>query len=576
MHAIEVFDPSGSTEVLSLHAPRLDTLDGKTVALLSNDMWQAHRMLPRVREQLQVQFPDATFISETEFPMGTWQIDTEETVDMLVARGVNAVIVGNAACGACATACGRVAARIESRGIPTVILTREEFVGVVRNAIAGLGFDQDASMVVFPIDPFLVGSDLSPIERDIDKFRDGLTEWRAAATETGERQPSKMRIEANGYEAALDKMNRLFLTSTWGDGLPLNAPTDERVDWILKGTKLSRDTVIGKVMPRGGVATVETLAVSLAMAGGRPEYLPVLIAATAALLDPDLEHDKMQATSGSTFPVVIVNGPMAEDIRLNSGFGLLGPDPRHPAGASIGRALRLVQQNVGGALPGVGTMAIFGAMRYTNVVIAEDEAGLPPDWDPVSVDFGGAKRGENAVTLYVATGASNVMRRGIGKETPEDEAIQSLHRVAAYLRSPSCHYVHGHWKGTPGALLMPRVVAKQLSDLGWTKEKIKTFLWENSRIPHDEVMRTGLWQWIDDAADPNTKATADDDLWAICRDPSQIILAVAGGEHPTHNFWMQANSSKVANAPIDLPAGWDGLIAEAEEDWGPSGEICLI
>ncbi len=96
MHAIEVFDPSGATEVLSLHAPRLDSLAGKTVALLSNDMWQAHRMLPLVREQLQTQFPDATFISETEFPMGTRQIDTEETVDMLVARGVNAVIVGNA------------------------------------------------------------------------------------------------------------------------------------------------------------------------------------------------------------------------------------------------------------------------------------------------------------------------------------------------------------------------------------------------------------------------------------------------------------------------------------------------
>jgi len=97
---------------------------------------------------------------------------------------------------------------------------------VVRNAVAGLGFDQDAAMVVFPIDPFLVGSDLSPIEMAIDKFADGLTGWHAAATETGLRQPTKLRIEANGYEAALDKMNRLFLTSNWGDGLPLNAPTD--------------------------------------------------------------------------------------------------------------------------------------------------------------------------------------------------------------------------------------------------------------------------------------------------------------------------------------------------------------
>jgi hypothetical protein len=168
------------------------------------------------------------------------------------------------------------------------------------------------------------------------------------------------------------------------------------------------------------------------------------------------------------------------------------------------------------------------------------------------------------------------VRRGVGKETPEDEAEQSLYRVAAYLRSPSSHYPLGHWNGTPGALLMPRVVARQLSDLGWTKAKIKTFLWENSRIPHDEVVRTGLRQWIEESIDPNTRASANDDPWAICRDPSQIILAVAGGEHPTHNFWMQGNSPIVASASVDLPAGWDALIAAAEEDLGPSGEMCLI
>ena len=96
MPAMEVFDPTGATEVLKLHAPRLDTLAGKTVAFVSDDMWQAHRMLPLVREKLQAMYPDATFLPETEFPMGTRDMDTEETVDMLQARGVEAVIVGNA------------------------------------------------------------------------------------------------------------------------------------------------------------------------------------------------------------------------------------------------------------------------------------------------------------------------------------------------------------------------------------------------------------------------------------------------------------------------------------------------
>lgn len=96
MDALEIFDPTGAVEVINLHAPRLDTLAGKTVAFLSDDMWQAHRMLPLVREKLQERYPDATFIPETEFPMGTQQIDTDETVDMIVARGADAVIVGNA------------------------------------------------------------------------------------------------------------------------------------------------------------------------------------------------------------------------------------------------------------------------------------------------------------------------------------------------------------------------------------------------------------------------------------------------------------------------------------------------
>ena len=96
MHAMEVFDPSGATEIVNLHAKRLGSLAGKTVALLSDDMWQAHRMLPLVREKLQARFPDATFIPETEFPMGSREMDTEETVDMVEARGVDAVIVGNA------------------------------------------------------------------------------------------------------------------------------------------------------------------------------------------------------------------------------------------------------------------------------------------------------------------------------------------------------------------------------------------------------------------------------------------------------------------------------------------------
>ncbi|MCB1739166.1 MAG: hypothetical protein KDK91_02270 [Gammaproteobacteria bacterium] len=96
MHVLEVFDPSGATEVTQLHAPRLTQLSGKTIGFLSNDMWQAHRMLPALREWLTSQHDDITLIAENEFPMGNNAIDTEETVDLLQSRGVDAVIIGNA------------------------------------------------------------------------------------------------------------------------------------------------------------------------------------------------------------------------------------------------------------------------------------------------------------------------------------------------------------------------------------------------------------------------------------------------------------------------------------------------
>lgn len=432
-------------------------------------------------------------------------------------------------------------------------------------------------MVVFPIDPFLVDSDLSPIEARFGEFVEGLTDWQPAASETGIRTPPAMEVDANDYLSAFDQANRSFITNGWGDGLPLVPPTDERVNWILQGTDRPAGDVIGKVMPRGGIATMETLAVSLAMAGGRPEYLPVLAAAVEAVLDQALDHDKFQATSGSTFPVVIVNGPIANEIRLNSGFGLLGPDPQHPAGASIGRALRLLLQNVGGALPGVGSMAIFGAMRYTNAVFAEDEAGLPEGWLPLSVERGTAAAGENAVTVYVATGAANVMRRGVGKENLADEALQGLRRTAQFIGVPNAHYPRSHEAGTPGALLIPRVVARQLTEQGWTdKAAVRQYLWENSRIPQDEITRSGMRQWIEQEGNPATEASLTMDPWPLCQSPDQFLIAVAGGEHPTHNFWMQGWGPKVAGRRIESPSRWAQLLADAEIELGSGGEHCVI
>ncbi|MCP5153126.1 MAG: hypothetical protein H6983_03105 [Ectothiorhodospiraceae bacterium] len=97
MTRLEVLDPTGATEVTRLHAPRAASLAGKTVAMLSVDMWQSHRMLPMVREHLAARHPGIRLIEEDALPKGLALIDREETADAIVGLGVDAVVIGNAA-----------------------------------------------------------------------------------------------------------------------------------------------------------------------------------------------------------------------------------------------------------------------------------------------------------------------------------------------------------------------------------------------------------------------------------------------------------------------------------------------
>jgi len=435
------------------------------------------------------------------------------------------------------------------------------------NAVSGLGLAPDAAMVTFPIELFMPGSDIAPVEAQKAEFYDGLTRWAPAAAGGGAETPM---VSASGatYEAALMAANRAMLANQWGDGLPVWPPTHERVEWILRGAALPRTHVIGPFPPRGGVATVETCAIALAMAGGRPEYLPVVVAAVDAFLDPASGSEQLQAASGSAFPVVIVNGPIGARIRLNSGFGRLGPDPQRPAGASIGRALRLMQQNVGGARPGIGTMANYGGLRYTNAVFAEDEANLPAGWAPHATERHGFAPGTSSISLAFANGATNIRRRGAKKETPEEDALQGMHRMADFMRVPNLAGLAGYEHGTPGILMVPGVVAQTMAGLGWTKRSMREFLWDHSRIPAADLRRAGGHAWIEIDASKVARDSGALDPWPITASPDNFILIVAGGGHPTNSYWLQGYSPGVIGRRIQLPDQFDRLLAEADRDLG--------
>ena len=461
----------------------------------------------------------------------------------------------------------------EKQGIPSMVITREGFSTLVADGFAGIGFSAEApTMVELPMGMFVSGTDLTPVRENIDKVVEGLTKWEPRTNVKGAIIPPKIiTIRGQDYEDTLGNMNLMFLRNLWGDGLPMQPATRKRVNWVLSGTDLPADRVIGKILPRGGIATVETLAVNLAMTGGRPEYMPVLIAAMESILEPEGLHKWWNTTTGDTYPVVIVNGPIAKQIRLNSGYGCMGPDPAHPAGGVIGRAIRQLLINVGGAIPGRGTMALFGgASRYTNVVFAEDEEGLPPDWKPLNVERG-FPRGTNTVTVHCMGITGFLYPCFTGSH---EEALETLDSWATFLRIPVFSYWSNPFNpdGAAAIVFLGRDAAQRLSSLGWSKEKIKVFLWENSKVPESRLLRRWIERMVSEKRVPEEYARFP---IPIAMSPSNIMIIVTGGRQSGHAHWMAPSLTvkKVITKEIALPANWRKLLEKAEMDLGPCSEL---
>jgi hypothetical protein len=462
----------------------------------------------------------------------------------------------------------------EKLGIPAMVFTRKGFSQVVGNAYAGFGFAPEGpSIYEFPLEMFLPGSDLTPIKENIDKIVYGLTKWEPKTKTKGIFYPAdRIAVQGKDYKEALTNMNLLFMRNLWGDGLPILPPTDEQVNLLLTGTDLPRDAVVGNMLPRGGILTAETIAIALAMAGGRPEYLPVLIAIVKAYTEPPLLHQNVNATTCNVYPVAVVNGPVAKQIRLNAGYGAMGPDPVHPAGATIGRALRLLQMNVGGAIPGSGTMAIHGAAsRYTNVIFAEDEEGIPKTWKSLSAERGYPK-GANAVTVYAVATTDNVNG---AKTSTKEVAIETLDRLALIMQSNYGNLISQAFtpKGSPGFVVLPSGLAKGIQDnLGWSKEDLQKYLWEKTKIPLSIVKKDTYLSNPESIKLLQAFGINKDQPWPISISHKNILVVVSGGDQAGHAVWMRVGCcpGEVTDAEVKLPKAWDSLLKQAEKELGPA------
>lgn len=217
----------------------------------------------------------------------------------------------------------------------------------------------------------------------------------------------KLRADAEGSPirarridiAAGDDVAEFMFDQGFSDGLPLVPPTPERVMRMLAGTHRDAQDVVATVPPNMGEATVEKIAINAVMAGCKPEYLPVIIAGVEAVCTDAFNIHGVTATTMGAAPVMVVNGPIREKIGMNMKLGALGAGNR--ANATIGRALRLVVRNVGGASTGgVERSTLGNPMKFT-MCFAEWEERAP--WDPLHVERG-FKREDSVVTVFAMTG----------------------------------------------------------------------------------------------------------------------------------------------------------------------------
>jgi hypothetical protein len=315
--------------------------------------------------------------------------------------------------------------------------------------------------------------------------------------------------------------NQWSVQERWSDGLPLIPPTRELVDEMLLGTRHLADEVITKIPPRFAEATVERIAANAVMAGCRPSAMPILIAAAEAMLEPEVNLYGAQATTHPCALMLLVTGPLAEAAGIQGGTGLFGPG--FHANASIGRAIRLIQQNIGGAWPIETDRATQGTPAKFSFCFGENEEDSP--WEPLRVRLG-HDRAVSTVSVVAAEGPHNL------NDHVSREPRGILFTFAQTMATMGTNNAY-----TPGdtVLVVCPEHAAILGDNGFTVHDVQQYLFERTRIPYKHWKLGAMFGML---PQPKHYEAADDDyMIPVFRSPDDVIVVVGGGPG-RHSAWI--------------------------------------
>lgn len=328
-----------------------------------------------------------------------------------------------------------------------------------------------------------------------------------------------MLLTSKKHELEIDEFIELAYAEGWTDGLPVFPPTDKRVAAMIDYLGRNANEIVGIVPPGQGIATIEKIAINAAMAGCQPEYMPVVVAALEAMLDPGFELLRVQATASGPAPLAIISGPVVKALNFNTGAGAF-TGTGHRANAAIGRAIRLILWNIGYGRPGQMSQATLGHPGRQAYLIAERASDDHNPWNAFHVGEG-LQAEDSAVSMFPGVTHTEIST-SLGTQTLENSLFLITSAITGNL---------GTFRAaSQKILILNPQAAKVLNDAGWDKARLIAYLTEHAVRTVRDVKRTGglsdtykgHWKTL---ADP----TDDDALVPAVSGKNGLRVLVAGG-----------------------------------------------
>ena len=341
-----------------------------------------------------------------------------------------------------------------------------------------------------------------------------------------------------------------FVARGWGDGLPLVPPTETRVRQMIAGSGCPGGHVVGAVMPRMGLASIEKIAVNAVMAGCRPMHMPLLVTAVQAMIDPDFFLKSIQATTHPVSPLMIVSGPLAQSLGVHGGSGMYGPGPW--SNGVLGRALRLILINIGGGRPVEVDRSSQGSPAKYSYCIAENEAASP--WPPLRADHGFGDE-VSTVMLYAGESPHNI----------NDAESTSAGSLIAAIAQSMAQIGQNNVKGTSQLLLvLSPEHAATIAAGGYTKDDVRRAIYEEARIPLSRFPAIHVERRLARFAPKRYKDRPLSTMVTLTSCWEDVIVMVAGGPGKHSSYLPSFGAVRSQIRPVLKPDGEPWLAQDVQ------------